>query len=75
MRIFLALLVLIFLVGCDKTPVDNKGRYVLKPGEYSREVGRLTYIMFDGHEYVRMSSGHQGGICHSPKCKCLEERR
>lgn len=74
MRIFLALLVLIFLVGCDKTPVDSKGRYVVKVDEVSK-VGRFTYIMFDGHEYVRMSLGHQGGICHSPKCKCLEERR
>ena len=33
----------------------------------------IRYIEFDGHEYVYYQGGHRGSICHSPKCKCLNE--
>ena len=33
---------------------------------------KVSYIEFDGHEYVRYSKGYRGSMCHSPKCPCLE---
>ena len=33
----------------------------------------IRYIEFDEHEYVYYQGGHRGSICHSPKCKCLNE--
>lgn len=33
----------------------------------------IRYIEFDGHEYVYYRGGHKGSMCHSPKCKCLNE--
>ena len=33
----------------------------------------MRYIEFDGHEYVYYRGGHKGSMCHSPKCKCLNE--
>ena len=35
----------------------------------------MRYIEFDGHEYVfyRSNRGRKGSMCHSPKCKCLNE--
>ena len=72
----ISLIALFCLVGCDNTPVDKKGRYVAeKPNEWYSDIGKLSYIVFDGHEYVRLNDGHQGGLCHSPKCKCLEEKK
>ena len=33
----------------------------------------IRYIEFDEHEYVYFQSGYRGSMCHSPKCKCLNE--
>lgn len=33
----------------------------------------IRYVEFDEHEYVYYQAGHRGSICHSPKCKCLNE--
>lgn len=33
--------------------------------------GYMTYVEYDGHEYLIWSNGiYKGGICHSPKCPC-----
>lgn len=33
----------------------------------------IKYVEFDGHEYTYFQKGHQGSLCHSPKCHCLIE--
>lgn len=33
----------------------------------------IKYVEFDGHEYIYFQKGHQGSLCHSPKCHCLAE--
>ena len=34
---------------------------------------KMTYIEFDGHEYVHYVNGfYRASLCHSPKCPCLE---
>jgi hypothetical protein len=33
----------------------------------------MRYVEFDGHEYIYFQRGHQGSLCHSPKCHCLTE--
>lgn len=33
----------------------------------------MKYVEFDGHEYTYFQKGHQGSLCHSPKCHCLTE--
>lgn len=33
----------------------------------------IRYIEFDEHEYVYFKSDYRGSMCHSPKCKCLNE--
>ena len=36
-------------------------------------IHNIRYVEFDEHEYVYYQGGHQGSMCHSPKCKCLKE--
>ena len=43
-----------------------------KEEDNSKYNDNMSYIEFDGHEYVRYSKCYQGSICHSPKCPCLE---
>jgi hypothetical protein len=33
----------------------------------------MRYVEFDEHEYIYFQRGHQGSLCHSPKCHCLTE--
>ena len=33
----------------------------------------IRYVEFDGHEYTYFQRGHQGSLCHSPKCHCLNK--
>ena len=40
--------------------------------EYNRRLNNMSYIEFDGHEYVRYHNYNQGSITHSPKCPCLK---
>ena len=49
--------------------VDGKRIKVLKP----RIDLDIKYVEFDGHEYVYLECGHGRSLCHSPKCKCLDE--
>lgn len=39
-----------------------------------QEFKNMSYIEFDGHEYVRYFNVYLGcgSMCHSPKCPCLE---
>ena len=36
-------------------------------------IHNIRYVEFDEHEYVYYQAGHRGSMCHSPKCKCLNE--
>ena len=40
--------------------------------DYNSRLNNMSYIEFDGHEYVRYFNGYRGSMCHSPKCPCLE---
>jgi hypothetical protein len=40
---------------------------------YIQGVGRITYVEFDNHQYVRYENGYQGSICHSPNCPYLNK--
>ena len=33
----------------------------------------IRYVEFDDHEYVYYHTIYKGSMCHSPKCKCLNE--
>lgn len=76
MKKFLIVLIsLLCFAGCNQQPAkDDKGRDVYKVNVYYN-AGILEYMIFDEHEYVLWRNGNRGGICHSPKCKCLEKRR
>jgi uncharacterized lipoprotein YehR (DUF1307 family) len=43
-----------------------------KEEDNSKYNDNMSYIEFDGHEYVRYFNGYRGSMCHSPKCPCLE---
>lgn len=51
-----------------------KKQTVEKYEKLMRQIGvffSIEYVEFDGHEYVYLKSGHGRSLCHSPKCKCL----
>lgn len=50
---------------------ETDGRKVRKINEANRGFFSIEYVEFDGHEYVYLKSGHGRSLCHSPKCKCL----
>lgn len=57
------------LTSCVETQykeVDGRKVEVLENDNFT-----MTYVEFDGHEYVRYYNGYRGSICHSPKCHCL----
>lgn len=60
------------LSSCTYTEVEykstNDGRKV-----QVMDMANMRYVEFDGHEYVYYLSGYRGSMCHSPKCKCLNE--
>lgn len=37
------------------------------------KIRNIRYVEFDEHEYIYYQEGHRGSMCHSPKCKCLNE--
>ncbi len=55
------------ITGCSD--YDSEGRKV-----YPADTSYMSYVMFDGHEYVRYTDGYRGSITHSPKCDCLKEK-
>ena len=38
---------------------------------------KMSYVEFDGHEYVLLDKfgARSGGITHSPKCECLRKEK
>ncbi len=67
-KVFLICLAVISCCGClpenevDITKMSNTN------------VGRMKYIEYDGHEYLIWRYGNAGGICHSPKCPCQNNK-
>lgn len=57
------------VTGCSDN-YDSEGRKV-----YPTNTMAMSYVMFDGHEYVKYMDGYRGSITHSPKCDCLKNRR
>ena len=70
-HLILIWVIMFTMVGCEKpTMVDGKPN--LEKGKDYIDYGRLSYIMFDAHEYVIWQGHDSNGITHSPKCKCLK---
>lgn len=68
------LLVGLSLVGLGFTSCNKEVKNLEDCGK------KIEYLEFDGHEYVYMSyrginPKNLGTMCHSPKCKCLEQYR
>ena len=59
------------MVGCERPAVVD-GKPVFENRKVYTGEGVIYYIVFDGHEYVRYKLGENGGIIHSPKCKCMK---
>ena len=70
--IFLCVAVCCILCSCTNKAqykeVDGKNVRVIRS---NMEIGIIEYVEFDGHEYVFFHSGYGKSLCHSPKCKCL----
>ena len=49
--------------------VDGRKVEVLENDNFT-----MTYVEFDGHEYVKYFNGYRGSMCHSPKCHCLTDK-
>lgn len=62
-KMFVILSVVMMLCSCGN---NNEKE------EYNSILNNMSYIEFDGHEYVRYFNGYRGSMCHSPKCPCLE---
>lgn len=56
------------VTGCADN-YDSEGRKV-----YPTNTMVMSYVIFDGHEYVKYVDGYRGSITHSPKCDCLKEK-
>ena len=65
---------------CILNSCTNQTQYKEVDGRKVREINEssvgfgfdsIEYVEFDGHEYVLLQSGHGISLCHSPKCKCL----
>lgn len=67
-KILICLVVIISCCGCLP-------EYEVDITKMSRtNVGHMKYIEYDGHEYLIWRFGSGGGICHSPKCPCQNNK-
>ena len=75
MKKFIFGLVIAIVVVCfTSCEVPSKNSSVIESTSLVDGVGYVTYVEFDGHQYVIWSNGgHKGSMCHSPKCPCLSE--
>lgn len=71
-KILFILCVVILFTGCDNCCLESRQAEKLER-VYIEGVGRITYVEFDNHQYVRYENGYQGSICHSPNCPCLNK--
>lgn len=70
-KILICLLCAIVCCGCEdygNQRVDNTSASYMD-FEIDR---RLWAVEFEGHEYIIYEGYHEGGIIHSPNCKCLK---
>lgn len=70
-KFFLICLSVISCCGCSLPPKQQ-----LETSEVElTTIGYMRYIEYDGHEYLIWGSkDYQGGICHSPKCPCRNNK-
>lgn len=69
-KLFLICLAVICCCGCSSTEQN------IKNTEWTdTNVGYFKYVEYDGHEYlIWRSNAYAGGICHSPKCHCQNNK-
>lgn len=70
--ILITLIVVLFISGCYE--VKTRDASVVEDKTFIKCVGNITYVEFDGHQYVKYSNGYHGSICHSPNCPCLNTK-
>ena len=69
-KFFLICLAVISCCGCLPTEQNIKSTEWV-----NTNVGHLKYVEYDGHEYlIWRSTGYAGGITHSPKCPCQNNK-
>lgn len=70
-KLFLICLAVITCCGCSSTERKN-----IKNTEWvTTNVGHFKYVEYDGHEYlIWRSTAYAGGITHSPKCPCQNNK-
>ena len=71
-KILFILSLVILFTSCDSCCLESRQAENLER-VYIEGVGRITYVEFDNHQYVRYENGYQGSICHSPNCPCLNK--
>ena len=59
--------------SCTYTEVEYKKTDDGRNVQIMDMTHNIRYVEFDEHEYVYFQHYHQGSMCHSPKCKCLNE--
>lgn len=65
--------IILVLSSCTYTEVEYKSTDDGRKIQVADKTHNIRYVEFDEHEYVYWQSSHRGSICHSPKCKCLNE--
>lgn len=65
------ILICLAVISCCGCLPENEVEITEMP---RTNVGRMKYIEYDGHEYLVWRSGSAGGICHSPKCPCQNNK-
>ena len=69
-KLFLICLAAICCCGCSSTEQNIKNTEWV-----DTNVGYFKYVEYDGHEYlIWRSTAYAGGICHSPKCPCQNNK-
>ena len=64
-----------FTIACGLAPdTPVKECTVVEKTHSVPNVGQVTYVEFDGHQYVMwFGTVYAGSLCHSPNCPCLQE--
>ena len=72
MKKILICLAVITCCGCSPTGQNIKNTEIVFTKVAN--VGHFKYVEYDGHEYLIFSGGYAGGITHSPKCPCQNNK-
>lgn len=72
-KFIFGLVIAIVAVCFTSCEVPSKNSSVIESASFVNGVGYVTYVEFDGHQYVKWFNGYKGSICHSPNYPCLQE--